>query len=248
MPSEPYAPSINEQEIKQFESVSEHWWDEEGPFKPLHQITPYRIRFIRETLEKTLKLDTTNSMPLKGLKILDIGCGGGLLCEPLARLGAEVTGLDPSFKNIETARKHSTEKKLNCTYFDQTIESFTGKEEAFDVVLCMDVIEHVNDPASFLDHCIKPLKKGGFFFLSTLNKTLKAYLLGIVAAEYVLQMVPRGTHDWDKFIAPADVGMMLQEKGVSPFLTRGLHYNPLSGEWSIGGDRDVNYFLAAQKT
>ena len=190
--------TINKKEIEKFSKIAEEWWNPEGKFKPLHKFNPIRISYIKENIINTFKLNY-NKFPLKNIKILDIGCGGGLLSEPMCRLGAKVTGIDASDKNIEVARLHSKKNNLEIEYLCSSPEKFSAKDK-FDVILNMEIVEHVEDVNFFLESCSKLLKKDGIMFVATLNKTLKSYIFGIVGAEYILRCLPIGTHEWEKFI------------------------------------------------
>jgi 2-polyprenyl-6-hydroxyphenyl methylase/3-demethylubiquinone-9 3-methyltransferase len=241
--------TLNQDEVNQFDQIAGQWWDEEGPFKPLHQLNPCRLTFIKDHIGRhfpTLR----SSQPLQGLKILDVGCGGGILCEPLARLGATVTGIDASPQAIQTAQQHAQQMELDITCCQTTVESMP--EETFDVVCALEIIEHVDYPQEFIKSCSRLLSPQGLFFISTLNKTIKSYLQGIVAAEYILHWVPKGTHDWQKFISPSQLADWLRESDLSFIDLKGFHYNPLhffsthQPLWSLTPSLKVNYIGCAK--
>jgi 2-polyprenyl-6-hydroxyphenyl methylase/3-demethylubiquinone-9 3-methyltransferase len=221
-------------ELNHFKTLSETWWDEEGPFRILHAITPFRVAFIKEKVEF-----------LKGLRILDVGCGGGLLCEPLARLGADVVGIDPVKENIEVAQSHAKEMDLNITYLPYAIEDLPSDFTSFDIIVASEIIEHVNDPKGFLKACVERLSPQGCLVMTTFNKTLKSYLLGVLIAEHVLGWAPRGTHSWEKFIPPEDLTKQLLALGLEKQALTGLKYNPFICDWEFSPSTDVNYFLWA---
>ncbi|MDB2683072.1 bifunctional 2-polyprenyl-6-hydroxyphenol methylase/3-demethylubiquinol 3-O-methyltransferase UbiG [Alphaproteobacteria bacterium] len=226
--------SINTKEIENFARDSAHWWDERGPFGILHRLNPVRMEYI---------LSQTGDV--KGQKILDVGCGGGLVCEPLARLGAKVTGLDADTQAIEAAQEHADEGGLKITYKCGAVEDHKGQ---YDAVMALEILEHVNEPAEFLKNCASLLKPGGFLIASTLNRTPKSFVLGIVAAEYIMGYVPRGTHNWKKFIKPSELSRWGRGCGLSPADVTGLALNPLNGEFELSSGRlDVNYFMSFKK-
>ena len=232
--------TIDKTEIEKFSKMAEDWWNPNGKFKPLHLFNPARIEFIRKKLISHFKLNLNSSKPLKELKILDIGCGGGLLCEPLNRLGAEVTGIDPSSNNIEVAKLHSKEMNLNINYICCSSENLNLKDE-FDVILNMEVIEHVSNVNLFIQNCSKLIKKKGIMFVATLNKNLKSYLFGIVGAEYILRWLPIGTHDWDKFLTPQDLEDIVCSNNFLLDETIGMKFNIFSNKWKKSKDTSVNY-------
>lgn len=238
--------TINEQEIENFEQDAQEWWNENGPFKPLHQLNPCRLSFIRNHLINTFSLDQKSFTPLKGLKILDVGCGGGLLCEPLARLGATVTGIDASPKAINVATEHAKASNLSIEYQCCGIEELA--QEKFDAVLALEIIEHVDNPALFIEKCSKHLKDSGLFFLSTLNRTWQSYLGGILTAEYLLRWVPKGTHDWNKFLEPAELANLLRPHKLDFIDLKGIQYHPLKREWFLGNSLTINYIGCSQFT
>ena len=231
--------TINKKEIEKFSKIAEEWWNPDGKFKPLHKFNPIRISYIKENIIKTFKLDN-NKHPLKNIKILDIGCGGGLLSEPMCRLGAKVTGIDASEKNIQVAKLHSKKNNLQRDYFCSSPEKFNAKDE-FDVILNMEIVEHVEDVNFFLKSCSKLLKKNGIMFVATLNKTLKSYIFAIVGAEYILRWLPIGTHEWEKFIKPEDLISILKENDLRLDKIDGMNFNLIKDKWSVGNDKSVNY-------
>ena len=216
------------------------WWNPNGKFKPLHLFNPARIEFIKKKLISYFNLDSSSQKPLKNLKILDIGCGGGLLCEPLSKLGAIITGIDPSKENIEVAKLHSKEMNLNINYICCSPEKLNLENE-FDVILNMEVIEHISNVNLFIKNCSKLIKKKGIMFVATLNKNLKSYIFGIVGAEYILRWLPIGTHDWDKFLTPQDLKDIVCNNNFLDDETVGMKFNLLSQKWSVSDDTSVNY-------
>lgn len=234
-------------ELNHFQALSGQWWDERGPFRLLHEMTPQRIAFLKEKLGIHFCFPQNEHSPFKGLRILDVGCGGGILCEPLARLGAEVVGIDPIEENIIEATKHAADMGLTITYLPYAIEDLPEDMPPFDVVIASEIIEHVKNPDDFLKACSERLKKRGGMFVSTFNKTLKSYLLGVVAAEYLLNWVPRGTHSWQKFISPQDLSQKLKALGFSQQETCGLRFSPLTRQWRLSSSMEMNYFLWASK-
>jgi len=231
--------TINKKEIEKFTKIAEEWWDPQGKFKPLHKFNPIRISYIKKNIINTFKLNQ-KIKPLKKVKILDIGCGGGLLSEPLSRLGAEVVGIDASDRNIKVAKSHAKKNNLDIKYLCSSPENFNSKTK-FDVVLNMEIVEHVQDVDFFLKSCAKLLKKNGIMFVATLNKTLKSYLFAIVGAEYVLRWLPIGTHEWDKFVKPNDLVDILKKYGLKLDSLDGMKFNLVKDEWNISSDRSVNY-------
>lgn len=234
-------------EIAQFTAIADSWWDPDGDFRPLHQINPVRLTYIRDGIARHFGRDIRAEQPLKDLNIIDIGCGGGLLSEPLKRLGANVTGIDAGEKNIKVASVHAAQEGLDIDYRCVLPERLAAEGHQFDIVLNMEIIEHVADLNAFLGASGRMVKEGGVMILSTLNKTLKALALAKIGAEYILRWLPPGTHDWRKFVKPSEL-----EKGLRPFglkITdlKGLTYNPLSAEWLITDDLDVNYLAFAVK-
>ena len=231
--------SVNKKEIDKFSKMADEWWDPEGKFKPLHKFNPTRIKYLKENIVYNFKLKN-KSKPLSGIKILDIGCGGGLLSEPMSRMGANVTGIDASDKNIKIAKVHSKKNKLKINYLCSSPEKLKiGKK--FDVILNMEIVEHVEDIDFFLKSCSKLLKKNGLMFVATINKTLKSYVFAIVGAEYILRWLPIGTHEWEKFVKPEDLKKILMKYDLSLNKLEGMNFNIIKDEWSISRDLSVNY-------
>ena len=242
------ATTVDPEEVAQFEALAAEWWDPTGPFKPLHEYGPVRVGFIRDQLCAHYDRDPIASAPLEGLSIVDIGCGGGLLCEPLSRLGANVTGIDPSEKNTGIANLHSEQMGLAINYRACDVETLASEGAQFDVVVSMEVLEHVADVPLFVDACAKVLKPGGLFLGATLNRTIKSLALAKVGVEYVLRWLPIGTHDWNKFLTPAEVSQALRGAGLSVTTLQGASYNPIKGTWAAtSDDLDINYMVAAAK-
>ena len=231
--------TINKKEIEKFSKIAEEWWNPEGKFKPLHKFNPIRITYIKENIIETLKLGY-NKIPLKDIKILDIGCGGGLLSEPMCRLGAKVTGIDASEKNINVAKLHSEKNNLQIDYFCSSPEKFMTKDK-FDVILNMEIVEHVEDVNFFLKSCSKLLTKKGIMFVATLNKTLKSYIFAIIGAEYILSWLPIGTHEWEKFLKPEDLISILEKNDLKLDKLDGMNFNLIRDKWNVGNDKSVNY-------
>ena len=231
--------SVNKKEIDKFSKMANEWWDPEGKFKPLHKFNPTRIKYIKENIINNFKLKN-KSKPLSGIKILDIGCGGGLLSEPMSRMGANVTGIDASDKNIKIAKLHSKKNKLKINYLCSSPEKLKITKK-FDVILNMEIVEHVEDTDFFLKSCSKLLKKNGLMFVATINKTLKSYIFAIVGAEYVLRWLPIGTHEWEKFVKPEDLKKILMKYDLSLNKLEGMNFNIIKDEWSISRDLSVNY-------
>ena len=231
--------SVNKKEIDKFSKMADEWWDPEGKFKPLHKFNPTRIKYIKENIINNFKLKN-KSKPLSGINILDIGCGGGLLSEPMSRMGANVTGIDASDKNIKIAKLHSKKNKLKINYLCSSPEKLKITKK-FDVILNMEIVEHVEDIDFFLKSCSKLLKKNGLMFVATINKTLKSYIFAIVGAEYVLRWLPIGTHEWEKFVKPEDLKKILMKYDLSLNKLEGMNFNIIKDEWSISRDLSVNY-------
>ncbi len=231
--------SVNKKEIDKFSKIASEWWDPEGKFKPLHKFNPTRIKYIKENIINNFKLKN-KFRPLSGINILDIGCGGGLLSEPMSRMGANVTGIDASDKNIKIAKLHSKKNKLKINYLCLSPERLKIKKK-FDVILNMEIVEHVEDIDFFLQSCSKLLKKNGLMFVATINKTLKSYIFAIVGAEYVLRWLPIGTHEWEKFVKPEDLKKILIKYDLSLDKLNGMNFNIIKDEWSISKDLSVNY-------
>ena len=231
--------SVNKKEIDKFSKMANEWWDPEGKFKPLHKFNPTRIKYIKENIISNFKLKN-KFKPLSGINILDIGCGGGLLSEPFSRMGANVTGIDASDKNIKIAKLHSKKNKLKINYLCSSPEKLKTMKK-FDVILNMEIVEHVEDIDFFLKSCSKLLKKNGIMFVATINKTLKSYIFAIVGAEYVLRWLPIGTHEWEKFVKPEDLKKILTKYDLSLNKLEGMNFNVIKDEWSISRDLSVNY-------
>jgi len=237
--------SIDEAEVAKFSALAREWWDPAGKFAPLHKFNPVRLQFIRDAAMSHFARASQGLKPFAGLSLLDIGCGGGLLCEPMARLGFTVTGIDPSAKNIGTAASHAAAAGIAIDYRTATAEALRAQDATFDVVPNMEVVEHVADLRAYLRACAKLVKPGGFMIVATLNKTLKSLALAKFAAEYVLRWIPPGTHDWNRFVAPSDLRRMLEECGLNPLKTQGVAFDPLAWEWRLSNDVDVNYMVVA---
>ena len=231
--------TINKKEIEKFSRMAEEWWNPSGKFKPLHNFNPIRIAYIRDNIIKTLKLKDKNK-PLEKIKILDIGCGGGLLSEPMCRMGAQVTGIDASEKNINIAKLHAKKNNLNINYYCASPENFKVNDK-FDVILNMEIVEHVHDVNLFLQSCSKLLKNHGIMFVATLNKTLKSFVFAIVGAEYVLKWLPIGTHEWDKFIKPHKLVDILEKSNLKLDKLDGMKFNLITDEWKLSSDKSINY-------
>ena len=231
--------TINKEEIEKFSKIAEEWWNPTGKFKPLHKFNPIRISYIRDNITSSFKLKN-KIKPLEKVKVLDIGCGGGLLSEPMSRLGAEVVGIDASEKNIQVAKLHAKKNSLNIKYHCTSPENFITNTK-FDVILNMEIIEHVEDIDFFLKSCVKLLKKGGIMFVATLNKTLKSYVFAIVGAEYIMRWLPIGTHEWEKFVIPEDLTKILKKYNLSLEKLNGMKFNLIKDQWSISSDKSVNY-------
>jgi 2-polyprenyl-6-hydroxyphenyl methylase/3-demethylubiquinone-9 3-methyltransferase len=241
------AGTLDRAEIDRFARLATEWWDPNGKFRALHRIGPARLGFLRDEMLRHFGRPATVMRPLEGLSILDVGCGGGLICEPLARLGARVTGLDPAVENVEAARQHAAAGGLGIAYRAGRVEELAAEGLTFDAVVCLEVVEHVPDPAAFLRASAALIGPGGLMLLSTISRTLKAYLLAIVGAEYVLRWLPVGTHRWDRFITPDELARHLRAASLEAPVIKGLVYNPLADTWTLGSDTDVNYLAAAAK-
>ena len=231
--------TINKKEIEKFSKIAKEWWDPSGKFKPLHKFNPIRISYIKDNIVESLG-SKNKDRPLEKIKILDIGCGGGLLSEPMSRLGAEVIGIDASDKNINVAKLHAKKSKLNIDYICTSPENLKTNIK-FDVILNMEIVEHVQDVEFFLNSCSKLLNKNGIMFIATINKTLKSYLFAIIGAEYILRWLPIGTHEWEKFVAPEDLIKILKKNNLELDKLDGMKYNLIKDEWSISADKKINY-------
>lgn len=241
--------TVDSEEIDHFSQMADEWWDENGKFKPLHRMGPIRIGYIRERIESQFKPPTDDAKPFAGLKLVDVGCGGGLIAEPMARLGAEVTGLDASEKNIAVAKRHAEQSGLAIDYRNTTAEDLAETEaNQYDVVLALEIIEHVADIPGFVHVCSKLLRPGGLVIFSTINRTPKSFALAIVGAEYVLRWLPRGTHDWKKFVRPAELCRYLRTERCIITSMTGMVMHPLTFDWQLNPrDLSVNYLIAAGK-
>ena len=237
--------SVNKKEIEKFSKMAAEWWDPSGKFKPLHKFNPIRIKYIKENIINSFKLKTKKK-PLDKINILDIGCGGGLLSEPMTRLGANVTGIDASNKNISIAKLHAKKNNLKINYLCSSPEKLKIQKK-FDVILNMEIIEHVEDINFFMNSCSKLLKKNGLMFVATLNKTLKSYMFAIIGAEYVLRWLPIGTHDWEKFVKPEDLKKILSKNNLKLEKLDGMNFNIIKDEWSVSSDTSINYIAKSIK-
>ena len=237
--------TINKKEIDKFSKLAEEWWDPNGKFKPLHNFNPVRLKYIKDSIVKKYK-NNDKKRPLKNIRILDIGCGGGLLCEPLSKLGAEVVGIDASEKNIKIAKLHSIENNLKINYFCASPENFKIKGK-FDVILNMEIVEHVENVNFFLNQSTKFLKKEGLMFVATLNKTLKSFFFAIIGAEYVLRWLPIGTHDWDMFIEPKKLINICKNNNLVLRDLFGVKYNLINNDWEVSKDTSINYLAKFEK-
>ena len=231
--------SVNKKEIEKFSKMASEWWDPKGKFKPLHKFNPIRIRYIKENIISNFKLKN-KIKALGGVNILDIGCGGGLLSEPMQRLGANVTGIDASIKNIKIAKLHAKKNKLKINYLCTSPEKLKINKK-FDVILNMEIVEHVEDIQFFLESCSKLLRKNGIMFVATINKTLKSYMFAIIGAEYVLRWLPIGTHEWEKFVNPDDLKNILKKNNLTLSRLDGMNFNIIKDEWKISKDLSINY-------
>jgi len=239
--------TLDEREVARFRALAAKWWDPEGEFAPLHAIGPERMRFLREQLVSHFARDGNAARPLEGLRIADIGCGGGLVSEPLARLGASVTGIDPAEENAAAARAHAADSGLEIDYRAARVEDLAAEGAQYDAVIALEVVEHVPDVQAFIGVCAQTLRPGGMMLLSTINRTARAFALAIVGAEYVLRWLPRGTHQWERFVTPDELAAALRAGGLRVVETRGLTFNPLTREWRLSDDTGVNYFISAAK-
>ncbi|GAC1330009.1 MAG: bifunctional 3-demethylubiquinone 3-O-methyltransferase/2-octaprenyl-6-hydroxy phenol methylase [Beijerinckiaceae bacterium] len=237
--SNPRASGIDAADVARFERLGDDWWDIAGPMRALHAMNPVRVSYIRDIMAK--------HGTLQGAHMLDIGCGGGILCEPLARMGARMTGIDPAQGNIDVARRHAEAQRVPVDYRAVTAETLVGEGATFDAVLAMEVIEHVPDPRAFVAAACALVRPGGLLIMSTLNRTLKSFALAIVGAEYVLGWLPKGTHKWERFVTPDELARMIRKSGLKVTDRSGVVYNPLAAKWRVSRDTDVNYMLTAQK-
>ena len=238
--------TINKEEIQKFSNLAEEWWDVNGKFKPLHMFNPIRIEYILDKIKQHFKIENKKESILKDLNILDIGCGGGLISEPLSRLGGNVTGIDASDKNIKVATIHSKKNNLKIRYLNKSPEQL-NEFEKFDVILNLEIVEHVNDVNLYIKSCNKLLKQNGIMFTATLNRTLISYFKAIVGAEYILRWLPIGTHDWNKFIKPEELEHILLKNSFNTIDLKGLEFNPLTNKWKKSKNLSVNYIICSTK-
>jgi 2-polyprenyl-6-hydroxyphenyl methylase / 3-demethylubiquinone-9 3-methyltransferase len=241
------ADRVDEAEVAKFNRLAGEWWDPKGKMKPLHRLNPLRLGYLRDTSAAHFDRDPKAIQPFKGLSLLDIGCGGGLLSEPLARLGFAVTGVDPAGDNVDVAEAHAARSGVAVTYRKVTAETLVKEKKRFDVVLAMEVVEHVPDVSEFVATATRLVKPGGLFVASTINRTKRAFALAIVGAEYVLRWLPVGTHSWDKFVTPDELEAAIGAGGLAVFDRQGVVFNPLTDRWSLARDMAVNYMLAARR-
>ncbi len=240
--------TVNKEEIHHFAKDSAHWWDEHGPFKPLHRLNPVRLSYIRAEICAHFGLDDEDMKPFAGLDILDVGCGGGIVCEPMARMGGNITGIDADDAAIKVAVEHAAQTGLDITYNASSTDEQTKLIKQYDVVLALEILEHVDNVTAFISQCVDLCKTGGIIIFSTLNRTTKSYALGIVAAEHILHWVPKGTHQWEKFLRPYELATHIQNTKARPQHMKGLIFNPLKNEFALSDkDFDVNYFMTATK-
>ncbi len=240
--------TIDPAEVAKFEAMAAEWWDPNGKFKPLHMLNPCRLDYITSQIAVEFDRDLQTDAPFSGLRILDIGCGGGLLSEPMARLGADVVGADAAARNIPVAQVHAQQSGLDIDYRHSSAEALAEAGERFDVVLNMEVVEHVSDPLAYLSACQALLKPGGLHLCSTINRNAKSFAMAIVGAEYVMRWLPKGTHEWSKFITPEELYRLLEQSGLSPVDRKGFVFNPVAWSWSLSArDLSVNYVTASVK-
>jgi 2-polyprenyl-6-hydroxyphenyl methylase/3-demethylubiquinone-9 3-methyltransferase len=242
------AATIDEEEVARFSRISGQWWDPHGPMAALHKFNPVRLAYIRDRAAAHFGRDPKRLDSLAGLRLLDIGCGGGILSEPLARLGAILVGADPSDSNIAVAQQHAAQSGLSIDYRSTSAEALAAAGERFDAVLAMEVIEHVADVGLFVEVAAELVKPGGLLFVATLNRTLKSFALAIVGAEYILRWLPRGTHQWDKFVTPNELEIAIEQSGMQAAGETGVIYNLLADRWQLSSDMDVNYMVVAEKS
>ncbi len=239
--------TINKEEIQKFSRLADEWWDVNGKFKPLHMFNPVRIDYIMENIKKHFNIKKDKANLLEGLSILDIGCGGGLISEPMARLGAKVTGIDASKKNIEVAKLHSKKSELKINYLNTSPENLNNNEN-FDIILNLEIVEHVDNVNLYIKSCYKLLKNNGLMFTATLNRSFVSYIKAIIGAEYVLRWLPIGTHDWNKFIKPEELENFLSQEKFSTLDIKGLKFNPFTSKWKKSNDLSVNYIISSFKS
>jgi len=238
--------TINKEEIQKFSKLADEWWDLNGKFKPLHMFNPIRIEYITEMVKKHFMIKNDKTNFLNGLNILDIGCGGGLISEPMSRLGANVTGIDASEKNIRIAKLHSKKSDLRINYFNTSPENFKGSVK-FDIILNLEIVEHVEDVNLYIKSCYNLLNKDGLMFTATLNRSFMSYIKAIIGAEYILRWLPIGTHDWNKFIKPEELEKILLQENFSTYDIKGLKFNPITNKWKKSNDLSVNYIISSVK-
>lgn len=243
--AKPHASTVDADEVARFAALAGRWWDPDGPMRPLHRLNPTRLAYVRDRIAGHFGHDTRSSEPLAGLRILDIGCGAGLVAEPLARMGATVTGIDPATENIAAARHHAARSRLSIDYRATTAEALSAAGESFDAVMILEVVEHVTDVGLFVATVGNLVRPGGLVVASTINRTLKAFALAIVGAEYVLRWLPRGTHSYDRLVTPAELSAAFAAAGLAAADTTGVVYAPLTDGWRLGADTDVNYMMTA---
>jgi 2-polyprenyl-6-hydroxyphenyl methylase/3-demethylubiquinone-9 3-methyltransferase len=239
--------TINKEEIQKFSKLADEWWDVNGKFKPLHMFNPIRIEYITDKIKQHFKINADNLNYLKGLNILDIGCGGGLISEPMARLGGRVTGIDASEKNIKVAKIHAKKNELKINYLNKSPEELENKDK-FDIILNLEIVEHVDNVGLYIESCYNLLKKDGLMFTATLNRSFMSYLKAIIGAEYIMRWLPIGTHDWNKFLKPEELEKQLQDKKFSMVEIKGLEFNPLLNKWRKSNNLSVNYIIASSKS
>ncbi|MCP4183272.1 MAG: bifunctional 2-polyprenyl-6-hydroxyphenol methylase/3-demethylubiquinol 3-O-methyltransferase UbiG [Hyphomicrobiales bacterium] len=239
--------TIDQADVDRFSAMADEWWDPTGKFRPLHKFNPVRLTYIKQKVCENFNLDSTKSKPFKGLRFLDIGCGGGLLCEPMTRLGAQVVGADASKTNIEVARIHATQSDLEIDYRASTSETLNKNGEQFDCILNMEVVEHVSDIDLFMTSCAQMVKPGGLMFVATINRTFKAHALAIFMAENILKWLPKGTHQYEKLVRPEELRAPLVSSNMDITDQTGVTYNPIRDEWSYSKNMDVNYMVVARK-
>jgi len=239
--------TINKEEIQKFSKLADEWWDVNGKFKPLHMFNPIRIEYITDKIKQHFKINADNLNYLKGLNILDIGCGGGLISEPMARLGGRVTGIDASEKNIKVAKIHAKKNELKINYLNKSPEELENKDK-FDIILNLEIVEHVDNVGLYIESCYNLLKKDGLMFTATLNRSFMSYLKAIIGAEYIMRWLPIGTHDWNKFLKPEELEKELQDKKFSMVEVKGLEFNPFLNKWRKSNNLSVNYIITSSKS
>ena len=239
--------TINKEEIQKFSKLADEWWDVNGKFKPLHMFNPIRIEYITDKIKQHFKINADNLNYLKGLNILDIGCGGGLISEPMARLGGRVTGIDASEKNIKVAKIHAKNNELKINYLNKSPEELENKDK-FDIILNLEIVEHVDNVGLYIESCYNLLKKDGLMFTATLNRSFMSYLKAIIGAEYIMRWLPIGTHDWNKFLKPEELEKQLKDKKFSMVEIKGLEFNPFLNKWRKSNNLSVNYIIASSKS